>query len=135
MSGTFIKVERVVNQETLSMVFPLDGSPVRHPIPVCRELQLNDAMMAERAILLERLSKSGFDKMTTRATRDGARIVIRSSFGTATSTQERTQVLSLSALGHLVVETESAMNGFKGRTERMVYARMNLATSNEFCFR
>jgi hypothetical protein len=66
------------------------------------------------------------DMSGTRATRDGATIVIRSSFGTATSTSERTQVLSLSTLGHLVVETESAMNGFKSQAQRIVYARRNL---------
>jgi hypothetical protein len=123
VSGALIQVERVVNGEKLAMAFPLDGSPVRHAIPICRELRQNDAMAAERSILMERLAQSGFDKMTTRASRDGARIVIRSSFGTATSTSERTQVLSLSTLGHLVVETESTLNGVKARPERAVYAR------------
>jgi hypothetical protein len=124
MRQTFMKIERVVNGETLSMEFPFDGSPVKHPIPVCREFRDNDAVMAEVAILMERLAKSGFDKTTTRATRDGATIVLKSSSGTATSTSERTQVLRITALGHLVVETESALNGFKSSTGRMVYARI-----------
>jgi hypothetical protein len=122
--GTSITIERIANGEKLTMMFPLDGAAVQHVMPVCRELRQDEAAKAERDVLMQRLSERGFDRMTTRATRDGTLIVLRSTFGTETSTLERTQVLSLTTLGHLLVETTSALNGLKGPPQRMVYSRM-----------
>ena len=122
-----IKIERLIGSETMTVLLPLDGTPVKHPVPFCRPPQPPNTERerlrnAEIALGNERLAAAGLDnRMTTTASRDGSNVVLRSSFRTPTGTREQTQKVSLSMLGQLVVETDKA----DGRPlQVMVYGRI-----------
>jgi hypothetical protein len=139
ISAEAIKVQRIVNREARTMVFPLDGSPVKHPLPRCRNFPPDDPAAAKlieaEMAKAEGLFVAGSDDMTTRATRDGSAVVLHTSHTTLHrvdgtppwSTVEQTHRLSLSPLGHLIVETDRTFTDRSPRTDRtkskVVYAR------------
>jgi hypothetical protein len=142
-----IKVERPLNGQTLKLTFPLDGSPVRHPVPLCRNITASTD--PARARLMEQdmekyrsTVEPGSDDMTTRATREGIEIVLRSTNSTARRLDgrppymviEQTQRLSLSALGHLLVDTDRTATevtaGVVKTKLRLAYARTKVKTPN-----
>ena len=139
ITATAITLQRVVNDETLKLSFPLDGTAVRHPIPSCRNRNLptDPAMTAalQREMdALKAVVEPGSDDMTTKATRDGSDIVLRSTSATPTEkgvqpwlVTEQTQRLKLVPSGHLVVDTERTSTEKTGRVipsrSRLVYSK------------
>jgi hypothetical protein len=140
LSAEAIKLQRVVNGETVKIVLPLDGSPVRHPLPSCRDRKaptdpaISKLMERELAAFKESVV-AGSDDMTTKATREGSQIVLRSSNTASRHVTgepplfviEQTQRLSLSPLGQLVVDTDRTFTETTGRVVktkgRLVYGR------------
>jgi hypothetical protein len=120
LTDNSIKIERVVNEETLTLVFPLDGSPVKHPISYCRELPQDPIMKIDRAIFMERAAAVGWDKMTSSARREGAKVIVRSHYGAQDGGADYVQAISVTLLGHLMVETTS-LNG--PHWSRLLYAK------------
>ena len=152
-----IKLQRVVNRETLTMVFPpdgspvrhdetltmvfpLDGSPIRHQLSPCRNMTwptdpaTAKYLHAELEAAKQEL-EPGSNDMTTRASRDGGVIVLRSFYKVAQLLDgnppllsiDQTQRLGLSPLDHLVVETDRTATEYTGRIiktkSRSVYTR------------
>ena len=132
-----VTIQRHINKKNVKLSFPIDGSPIRHEETVCRDLPADP----EKAALLQReidalnaLVEPGSGDMTTRATREGAVIVLRTDYATATErgtppqlTIQETQRISLDATGHLAVETDrtanNGKNDIKSKT-RVVYSRV-----------
>ena len=140
LSADAIKLQRVVNGETLTLVLALDGSPVKRPVPPCRERKaptdpvIAKLMERELAAVKEHIV-AGSDDMTTKASREASRVVLRSSYSTGRGVNgdppwlviEQTQRLSLTTLGQLVVDTDRTATETTGRViktkSRLVYAR------------
>ena len=138
LAAEAIKIERGADGEPLRLTFPLNGAPVKHPLPYCRTRPTDPAVAKLRDAELAAFKKlivPGSDDMTTSATRDGSAVVIRSSNTSPRQIDgpppalaiEQTQTLSLSSLGHLVVDTDRTSTDSAGKVtktkSRLVYVR------------